>query len=342
MSAANLDAADLAAVAYGGLIHEEVMDRIFQIDEIPLPLTERIGKGTTENTRFGWTFETLADPVIDGQVVDGSDAVGNDTRTGLRVQNFTETDVKVVRVSTRANASDTIGYSEELAHQVMQRQKELRRDVEAICLSNNPSVADNGVAIPGQTAGLDAWLTTNTDNGLLGTDGGFNTTTGLVEPYTPGTARALSETIFKDILQSVYEEGGDSMIVMARTPVVRLFSEFQFSAGARVATLTRETRGDGGPTSVEAAVNVYIGDFSTVTIVPNRLQQPIAAGVSTMFILDPSLLEQVFLSGYRVDPLAKTGLADNRLMLVDWGLRVGNEAGLGAIRDIDETAAMVA
>lgn len=343
MSTANLDAADLAAVLVDGLIHEDVMNRIWDISKVPLPLTDRIGSSDIDNSRFSWTQDRLRAPEIDGQVVDGSDATGNDTNTGARVQNFAEERLKVVRVSTRAQSSGTIGFANALAYQVMMRQQELRRDVEATALSNNGSQADNGDAIPGVTGALDAWLVTNTSNGATtGADGGFDSGTGLVDPYTPGDPRALSESVFKDLLQSVYEQGGESTIVMARPALVRKFSEYQFTAGARVATMTRETAGVSGPGSVLGAVNVYIGDFSTVEIVANRLQAPITAGVSTMFIIEPSLLELAYLTGYRVEPIAKTGLADNRQMLVDWGLRVGNEEGLAAYRDLDETAAMVA
>ena len=343
MATFNLDAAGLRDVLVGGLIHEETMNKLWQIDFFPLPLTERIGSGPIGNARFSWTKETYAAPVIDGQKIDGEDTIGDDdTKLGERVNNFAEIDTKTVKVSTRASASSTIAFANSLAHQVSQRQVELRRDVEAVSLSNNASVEDDGAAVAGQTAGLDAWLETNTSNGALGADGGFDTATGLVDAYTPGTPRALNESIFKDLLQDVFEAGGESMVVMAVPQVIRLFSEFQFTSGARVATLARETAGDMKPTSSIGAVNVYIGDFATVELVANRLQPQIATDVSTMFLLDMKLIEHAILAGYRTEPLQKSGLADNRQIQVDWGLRVGNEAGLAAFRDIDETTPMVA
>ncbi|MFV2089020.1 MAG: DUF5309 family protein [Pseudomonadales bacterium] len=338
----NLNAADLSAVDVDGLINEEVMQRIWDISRIPLPLTDMIGSGSIGNARFSWTLDALQDPLIDDQVVDGSDTITNDdTNLGARVQNYAEIKTRTVKVSSRADASNTIGFARALAYQVMMRQLEVRRSVEATMLSNNASQADDGASVPGVTGGLDAWLVTNTIEGATGSVGGFNTVTGVVDAYTPGTPAALTETVFKDMLQAVYEQGGEAITVMARTPVIRLFSEFQFSAGARVATLTRETKGDAGPATAVGAVNVYIGDFATVTLRANRLQQVTASNSSTMFILDPDLLEVAFLRGYRTETLQKAGLAENRQLSVDWGLRVGNEAGLAAIRDIDETAAMV-
>ena len=49
-----------------------------------------------------------------------------------------------------------------------------------------------------------------------------------------------------------------------------------------------------------------------------------------------------YLHGYRVEPLAKTGLSDKRMMAVDWTLRVNTQRAHGAILDIDETAAVTA
>lgn len=352
MSTANLDAADLAAVETDGLINEEVMQRIYNITKRPLPFTDMISTSSIGNAKFSWTRDRQQAPVIDAQRVDGSDTIANDdTAVGDRVQNFAEIRTKTIKVSTRADDSNVIGFSSTLAYQIAMRQLDLYQDVEATMLSNNGSQADNGDAIPGVTGALDAWLETNTSNGATtGADGGYNFTTGLVEPYTPGDPRPLNESIFKDLMQSVYRQtAGEPMALMMTPEAVRKFSEYQFTAGARVATLTRDTAelGSSGPTSVQTAVNVWIGDFATVEIKPNVFQQPISGvsgtnGVSTMFILNPSLIEQAILTGYRVENLQKSGLADNRQVIVDYGLRVGDEAGLGAFRDIDETADMVA
>ena len=239
MSSTNLDAADLTGRTFGGLINEDVMQKIWDISRIPLPLLDRVGSGTVSNNRFAWTIDALAAPTITGQQVDGADTTTiTDQASGNRVQNFTEERVRVVQVSTRADAVSGIGMGNQTAYQVMMRQQELRRSVEATALSNNSSVAGDGATIAGRTGGLDAWLTSNTSMGATtGANGGFNTSTGVVAAYTAGTKRALSEATFKDLLQGVYQNGGESMVVMARPPVVRRFSEYQFTSGARIATM---------------------------------------------------------------------------------------------------------
>ena len=49
MSSANLDSADLKGVAFGGLIREDVMNKIWDISRIPLPFTDMIGTGSAKN-----------------------------------------------------------------------------------------------------------------------------------------------------------------------------------------------------------------------------------------------------------------------------------------------------
>jgi len=75
----------------------------------------------------------------------------------------------------------------------------------------------------------------------------------------------------------------------------------------------------------------------------NRLQQLYAAGLNAnMFLIDPSMVRQSFMNGYRTEPLAKTGLSDKRQIHVDWTLKVLNQEAHGVIADIDPTAAVVA
>ena len=61
-----------------------------------------------------------------------------------------------------------------------------------------------------------------------------------------------------------------------------------------------------------------------------------------MFLIDPNHVRISYLAGYRVEPLAKTGLSENRLMAVDWTLVVTTEKAHGVIGSIDNTAAVTA
>jgi len=333
-----------SAQPFGGVINEDVMQRIWNISSIPLPLTDMISKGTHTNRRTEWTEDELRPPVTNNATVEGADANQDDSKLTTRLGNFTQIAIKEVKLSHTLQSADSIGNVGTLSYQIRERQKELRRDVEAQMLTHQGSVAGNADTIPGISAGLGAQIKTNVKVGLTGVVGGFNTATGLFVAPTPGTARALSETLIRDVLQDVYVAGGNTACLMARPPVIRKLSEYLFTSTARVATLTSE-QSQSTPKALTAygSVNVFVTDFGqTVIMKDNRLQAQDAAGVSSMYMLDPSHLTQSFLRGYQVESLGKSGLSDKRLMSAEYALKCYSEKSQGAIFDIDEALAVVA
>jgi len=80
-------------------------------------------------------------------------------------------------------------------------------------------------------------------------------------------------------------------------------------------------------------------------LVPNRLQPTHkdsggSIDVADVFILDPSYLSLSYLKGYRTEDLAKTGLAENKQMSVDWTLKVLTEKSHAIIGDINPASAV--
>jgi hypothetical protein len=344
MATTNTDHQDASAVKVGGVINESVMQQIWDISAIPLPLTDMISKGKHTNRKAEWTEDSLADPVTNNAVVDGADVDQDNSRLGARLANYTQISVKEVKLSHSVQAADSIGNVATMGSQVIKRQRELRRDVEATMLTHQASVAGDGDTIPGKSAGFGAQLKTNVDVGATGVVGGFDTTTGLFVAPTAGTKRALSETKIRDVLQGVYTQGGNTTALMARPVVIRKLSEYLFTATARVANM-QATQTQNSPSSLTAygSVNVFVTDFGqTVQMRDNRLQPADAAGVSSMYMVDPSHLRQSFLRGYQAEPLAKTGLSDKKMMSGEWSFLVLNEKSQGGIFDIDEALAVVA
>ena len=356
MSSTNLDAFNLDQANLDGVIHESVMNSIFDISRIPLPFADRAGTGSHGNQYHSWRVDKLVAPAIDGQRIDGSAAqTANDTVVGRRIGNHSEIRTKRVEVSTRAQEVNTIGYANELAYQITRRQQELRRDVDATCLSNNASVIGTD-AVAGVSAGLAAWLTTagivdaaavttNVVRGALGADGGWDDTDtdSLVAASVAGTAVAITEKNIRDVVQSIFENGGEPDTLMTTPAVKRLISEYLFSATAKVATITNQQPGGSArERKAQGSIDLFITDFGALMLVPNRLQPEFATDDDIAFILDFSFLEISFLEGYNTKPLAKVGLSDDRLMEVDWTLVVKNWEALGAVYDVDPAAPMTA
>ena len=295
------------------------------------------------------TQDTLASPNVSNAVIDGADASGNDTVVGVRVGNHHQISTKIVRVSYRADVSDKIGRTRELAYQLMRRQQELRRDVEAIALVNQASVADNGSNTAGKVGGLPSWIYTNISNGASpGARGGFNTSTKLTVARTVGVKRALAESVLRTEIQNAYSQGGDVSVMMTVPSLIAAFSQYMLGSGSHVAQIRSTTSAQSEqPVTALGAVNVFVTDFGTIRAIPNRLQQTYSdsnssALVADVWLLDPQYLSLCYLRGYQTDELAKTGLAENRQMSVDWSLIVHTEKAHALIGDVDTTTAMVA
>lgn len=335
--------AALKAAQRGGLVPEDVMAKIWDISKIPLPVQDLIGTDSHSNEYAEWTKDKLAAPTLANKLVDGSDAPADSNRLGTRVGNHSQISGKTISASSRARDGKTLNMGDAYAYQLMRRQQETKRDMDAIMLANQASVADDGATVAGQSAGLDAWLTTNTNNGATGANGGFNAGTGLVAAATPGTARALSETAIRNVAQSVWQQGGNPSTLMGTPAVIRKLSSYMFTTSAQVATLMSDVKEKRAAAVATGAVNVFVTDFGVVLeMVANRLQQQTSAGVSSLFIIDPEYLAVSYLEGLNAFSLAKTGLADKGMCYADWTLKVMSEEAHGVLRAIDETASVIA
>ena len=345
MSTANIDSFDLKSIAKGGVINEDVMQKIFDISRIPLPFTDLVGSTTHRNERFDWVLDELRAPDLDNARVDGADAGAAAEAGGARVGNHSQISDEVIAVSYRADASDTIGRTKELAYRITRGNQQIRRDVEAIALNNQASVAGTDT-VAGVTGGLPSWIETTVLNAdgsdATGSAGGHNMTTGLTEKVAVGDgsgATGLSFQAVKDCIQGVYEQGGEVTHLMSNPGVIGALSTYMFDNEARVATLTSD---QGAPANSKAtalsSVNVLVSDFGTIKLVPNRLQPLDENGNAIAFLLDPEYVSLSYLEGYRTDTLAKTGLAERRQISVDWGLRVHTEKAHGMIINIDPDA----
>jgi hypothetical protein len=344
------DTVDLKALAAGGLVNEDVMQKIWDISRIPLPFSDRVGTDSAKNSFTEWTEDALKAPDTDNAVVSGSDSSGNDAAGGKRVGNHCQNSVKNLQVTERAQSTDNIGRADELAYQIMMRQQELRRDVEAIAITHQASVADNNDNVAGRAGGFSAWLESNTDNGAGGSDGGFNTTTRVVDAPTPGDRRALTLLMVDNLVESAYLNNGDPSVLMSVPQVIRRLNDFLFTSD-RIAKPTANVSGSGSGVNQTAQgyISVFVTHFGTsLTLVPNRLQQVYDSGdtvpvdAADVFLIDPGRVALAYLKGYQTKPLGKLGLSERSQISVDWTVKCYVEKAHGVIRDINPTAAVTA
>ena len=169
--------------------------------------------------------------------------------------------------------------------------------------------------------------------------------TSLAEPL-------ITETILKSMVRAAYNAGGNLTHAMGRPVVIEIISDYLFSSSARIATLqsnvsqgnrTTVSSGNGaqgGGVVAQGSVNLYVTNYGSFTLVPNRFQPQTDTDASSLYLIDSSLWKLAFLQGYVTKELARTGTAENRQITVDFALLSMNELGNAVVADIDETAAM--
>ncbi len=87
--ATDLNAAGLAAVPVGGTIHEDLMNKIFDVSPVDRPFCDSTNIGDAGNTQKEWVREALEASNSQNKRIDGSSSAGiNNTVLGERLSNY--------------------------------------------------------------------------------------------------------------------------------------------------------------------------------------------------------------------------------------------------------------
>ena len=307
-------------------IREDLSDVISNIAPTETPFYSMCKKGTAKNRSPEWQTDTLADADATNAAIEGDDVAADAVVATVRLKNYTQIMDKTVSVSTTGQAVDTAGRANELKYQVAKNGQELKRDIEARAVGNYASLAGDA-STASTMAGAEAWITTN--QGTVeagGTAGGWDGA-GIVDAQVNATATIdATEAQLKDVIRLCWAEGGDPTVILVNGEIKQAYSEF-----TGIATQYRDNPGRStAKASILAAADVYISDFGTHSIMPDRFMSTRSA-----LVLDPKLWELKFLQPFKTVPLAKTGHNDKRLMSVELTLCSKNELGNGKVVDIN-------
>lgn len=291
-------------------IRESLADIISSISPEEVPFQSNVGSKNISNTYFEWQTDALSatskTAQIDGDDVGSFDATAATTRVG----NYTHILRRTTIVADNLAAQDLAGRNDELSYQLAKRGKELRRDVEAVLTDNNAQVAGNS-STARETAGLGAWIATNDNFG----SGGASPTGDGSDARTDGTQAAFTEAKLKTAMQAAFTSGGNPSILMVGPHNKTVVSGF-----AGIAAQRFQAPSD-SPTTIIGTADVYMSDFGTLNVVCNRFQRDRDA-----FMLDPEYASVAYLRPIQQVELAKTGDAEKRMILCEFGLEVLNEA----------------
>ena len=300
---------------------EDLANVIYNISPTDTPFMTSVGKTSATAVYHEWQKDSLAAVNTSNAVVEGAAASDATLSPTTRIGNRTQISAKTVKVSGTLETVNKAGRKSEKAYQLAKASAEIKRDMEAILLSNQ--VASAGDATTARTlGGLQAWLATNYSGGTSGTAGASGTTARVT-----GTDRAFTQTILNTVIQSAYVAGGSPTILMV-TPAQKVVA----STFAGIATRYKDIPSN-VQASIIAAADVFVSDFGTISIVPNRFI-PNSDSDDVAFLLDPEMASVAYLRPFQTNELAKTGDADVTQLLVEYTLEVKNEAAHGIIADL--------
>jgi len=300
---------------YQGVVNrEDLSNVVYNISPTETPFMSAIGRGKASNTLHEWTRDELA-VAENNAAVEGDNTARTAITPGERINNRTQISKKAPAISGTQQKASSAGNLYTMGAQVAKAMKEIKRDVE-FALTQNTTAVTGDATTARQLRGLEGWIATNNNLAADGVAPDPQTNT----PPTDGTARGFDEDQLKDVIQQCWDEGGSPDMIMVGGVNKQVFSGF--NGGATQFANADDKR-------LVSTIDVYVSDFGSLKVVPNRFQRP-----RTAFVIDASMFSVDYLRPYMVNNLAKTGDSDAKQLVVEYTLRCGNEKASGAIRDL--------
>jgi len=302
-------------------IREDLSNIITNIAPEETPYQSNIGRESVSNSLFEWQTDTLASAAANKQI-EGDDVASFDAVTAtVRLQNYAQISRKTIVLSATEEVVNKAGRRSELAYQIAKRSAELKRDQEFTMLNGAVAAAGNTSTARG-TASLGAFIKTNVDMQTNGANPSYTTLPNSAR--TDGNVRTFTETILKNVIQQVWTSGGTPKILMTGPVNKQRVSGFSGIASSRY-----NINGGDRPATLIGAVDIYVSDFGQVSVIANRFQRERDA-----WVLDPEYAKMTVLRPYQQVELAKTGDAEKRMLLVEWGHKVLAENAHGLAADL--------
>ena len=302
-------------------IREDLSNVITNISPEDTPYMSNIGRESVSNSLYEWQTDALAAAAANKQL-EGDDVTSFDAVTAtVRMQNYAQISRKTIVLSATEETVNKAGRKSELAYQIAKRGAELKRDQEFTLLNGAVAAAGNTTTARG-TASLGAFVKTNVDMQTNGANPSYTTLPNSAR--TDGNVRTFTETILKNVIQQVWAAGGTPKMLMTGPVNKQRVSGFSGIASSRF-----NINGGDRPATLVGAVDIYVSDFGNVSVVANRFQRERDA-----WVIDPDMAKMTTLRPYQQVELAKTGDAEKRMLIVEWGHKVLAENAMGLAADL--------
>lgn len=296
---------------------EDLSNAIYDISPTDTPFMSAVARVSATNVLHEWQTDSLAAATTANAQLEGDIVTRVTSAPTVRVTNVTQIFMKNAGVSHTQQNVDHAGVSNYLAYQVAKKSKELKRDIETVLLANQGAIV-GGDTTARTLRSMNSWLATNTARSTGGVDATL--TSAASAESTTGNLRAITEAIFDTVLASAWAAGGDPTMVICRAANKQLISDFTGRANTRDVVQKN---------TIQAAAGLYAGDFSTLTLVPDRFCR-----ARDVWFVDPGMAAVAYLGGgFNQYDLGKTGAVDSTVIEAELTLEMRNEAAHGLIAD---------
>jgi len=298
---------------------EDFINAIYDISPTDTPFISSIAHVAAEATLHEWQTDTIGTAGANAQI-EGNNATTTAPIQTVRLNNQTQISDKVPRVTKTQRVVNTAGTGDTLNYQIMKMSKLLKNDMEFALLANNAKVVGSE-STARELAGIEAWIATNTD---LGATGVAPTGDGTDARGT-GTPRSFAQSQLDGVIADIWDQGGNPDTIMVGSVIKQALSGLVNGGSAGAAQRTV----DGNAKSVTTAIDMYVSDFGTLAVIPNRFQVQ-----DSMLVLEMDMWAMASLYEFDEETLAKEGSSDRVQIQSEYTLEARNEKASGIVADL--------
>ena len=292
---------------------EALSNIIYNIAPHATPFMSAIGKISVKNVTFDWQTETLPSASGTGEI-EGFEISRAATTATVRESNVTMIQSRNSTVTGSQQASDPAGVKSQIAHFMALNAKALKRDMETALTGNYAKVAGSASAAR-QTRSFESWITSNDSRGSGGADGSASAAA------TDGTQRDLTEALLKGVLQTGFGNGAEMSMAICGPYNKTVISGFTGRSNVRQVIETD---------TVEASISLYASDFGELKIVPDNFSRE-----RSLLLVDPNYAAVSYLRDFESVDISTIGDAITKMLVVEYGLQMSNEAAHGIVADLN-------
>ena len=298
---------------------EDLSNIIYDISPTSTPFISGIAHTAATATNHEWQTDTLG-TAANNAVIEGEDAATTAAIATVRLGNRTQISSKVPRVTRTQRRIDSAGRGDEMSLQIMKMGKLLKNDMETAMLANKAKVTGSE-SLARELAGIESWLATNVSLGATGT---APAGTGA-DTRGAGTPRSFDEAFLKTVLASCWDNGGEPDTIMVGSTIKQALSGIVNGGSAGAAQRVV----DGNAATVHTAIDIYVSDFGSLAVVPNRFMVQ-----DSLLVLQMDMFAMASVTDFEETPLAKTGDSDRVQILSEYTLESRNEKASGIVADL--------